>query len=152
MLENNEIEIVNCKYGERKDIIDFLVNITSNEFGFTHWKEYYQRKLVEKYKTGNNIFLIAINKENEIVGTCGGLQQSKDTIKFNCFYVDSKYRNIGIGNKLYNLFLQFVQKEKYQEIILCTFKEYDIAKKFYEKRGFELFEKIDEELWYKKEV
>ena len=152
MLENNEIEIVNCKYGERKDIIDFLVNITSNEFGFTHWKDYYQRKLVEKYKTGNNIFLIAINKENEIVGTCGGLQQSKDTIKFNCFYVDSKYRNIGIGNKLYNLFLQFVQKEKYQEIILCTFKEYDIAKKFYEKRGFELFEKIDEELWYKKEV
>ena len=56
---------------------------------------------------------------------------------------------VGIGG---NLFLQFVQKEKYQEIILCTFKEYDIAKKFYEKRGFELFEKIDEELWYKKEV
>ena len=118
MLENNEIKIVNCKYGERKDIIDFLVNITSNEFGFTHWKDYYQRKLVEKYKKCNNIFLIAINKENEIVGTCGGLQQSKDTIKFNCFYVNSKYRNIGIGNKLYNLFLQFVQKEKYQEIIL----------------------------------
>ena len=67
MLENNEIKIVNCKYGERKDIIDFLVDITSNEFGFTHWKNYYQRKLVEKYKTGNNIFLIAINKENEIV-------------------------------------------------------------------------------------
>lgn len=152
MLENNEIKIINCKYGERKDIIDFLVNITSNEFGFTHWKDYYQRKLVEKYKKCNNIFLIAINKENEIVGTCGGLQQSKDTIKFNCFYVNSKYRNIGIGNKLYNLFLQFVQKEKYQEIILCTFKEYDIAKKFYEKRGFKLFEKIDEELWYKKEV
>ena len=54
MLENNEIKIVNCKYGERKDIIDFLVNITSNEFGFTHWKDYYQRKLVEKYKKGNN--------------------------------------------------------------------------------------------------
>ena len=30
MLENNEIKIVNCKYGEIKDIIDFLVNITSN--------------------------------------------------------------------------------------------------------------------------
>ena len=68
----------------------------------------------------------------------------------NCFYIDSKYRSSGIGNKLYDLFLEFAKKERYEEIILCTYKEFDIAIKFYEKRGFELHETIEDELWYKK--
>lgn len=56
MLENNEIKIIECKYGEREDIIKFLINITSKEFGYTDWKEYFEHKLVEKYKTGKNNF------------------------------------------------------------------------------------------------
>lgn len=152
MLENSEIKILECKYGEREDIIKFLIRITSEEFGFTYWKDYFEHKLVEKYKTGNNKFWIALNKENQIVGTCGGLQQTDKIIKMNCFYIDSEYRNLGIGNKLYDLFLDFVKKEKYEEIILCTFKEFDIAIKFYEKRGFNLYETVEDEFWYRKEV
>ena len=79
MWENNEIEIIECKYGEREDVIRFLVQITSEEFGFTDWKDYFEHKLVEKYKTGKNNFWIAINKENQVIGTCGGLQQTEDT-------------------------------------------------------------------------
>lgn len=146
----DEIKITECKYGEREDIIKFLIQITSEEYGFTHWKDYFNHKLVEKYKTGNNKFWIALNQENKIVGTCGGLQQADKTIKMNCFYIDSKYRSSGIGNKLYDLFLEFAKKERYEEIILCTYKEFDIAIKFYEKRGFELHETIEDELWYKK--
>lgn len=81
MLENSEIKIVECKYGEREDIIKFLVQITSEEFGFTYWKDYFEHKLVEKYKTGNNKFWIVLNKENEIIGTCGGLQQTDKNYK-----------------------------------------------------------------------
>ena len=114
MLENSEIKILECKYGEREDIIKFLIKITSEEFGFTYWKDYFEHKLVEKYKTGNNGFWIALNEKNQIVGTCGGLQQSDKTIKMNCFYIDSKYRNLEIGKKLYDLFLDFVKKEKYE--------------------------------------
>ena len=107
---------------------------------------------MEKYKTGNNKFWIALNKQNQIVGTCGGLQQTDKIIKMNCFYINAKYRNLGIGNRLYDLFLNFAKKEKYEEIILCTFKEFDIAIKFYEKRGFKLYETIEDEFWYRKEV
>ncbi len=152
MLKNKEIKIIECKYGEREDIIKFLIQITSEEFGFTDWRDYFEHKLMDKYKTGNNKFWIALNKENEIVGTCGGLQQNDNIIKMNCFYVNSKYRNLGIGQSLYNLFLNFVQKENYKEIILCTFKEFDIAIRFYEKRGFKLYETTEDEFWYKKEL
>ena len=152
MLENSEIKIVECKYGEREDIIKFLVQITSEEFGFTYWKDYFEHKLVEKYKTGNNKFWIVLNKENEIIGTCGGLQQTDKIKKFNCFYINAEYRNLGIGQRLYDLFLDFAEKEKYKEIILCTFKEFDKAIKFYEKRGFKLYETIEDEFWYRKKL
>ena len=45
-----------------------------------------------------------------------------------------------------------MKKENYKTIILCTFKEFDIAIKFYEKRGFEIYKTIENELWYKKEL
>ena len=152
MLENNEIKIIECKYGERKDVIKFLIQITSEEFGFTEWKDYFEHKLVEKYKIGRNNFWIAINEENQVVGTCGGLQQTENTLKMNCFYINSKYRNLGIGKKLYNLFIDFAKKGNYKEIILCTFKEFDRAIRFYEERGFKLYEKIEDEFWYKKQL
>ena len=41
----------------------------------------------------------------------------------NCFYIDSKYRNLGIGKRLYNLFIEFAKKEDYKE-------RYEILKKY----------------------
>lgn len=152
MLENNEIKIVECNYGDREDVIKFLIQITTEEFGFSHWNDYFERKLVKKYKKGNNKFWIALNTKNQIVGTCGGLQETDKIIKMNCFYINSEYRNLGIGKRFYELFLEFAKKENYKTIILCTFKEFDIAIKFYEKRGFELYETTEDELWYKKEL
>ena len=152
MLENNEIKIIECKYGEREDIIKFLINITSKEFGYTDWKEYFEHKLVEKYKTGKNNFWVVLNKDNKIIGTCGALQQTENVIKMNCFYIDSKYRNLGIGKRLYNLFIEFAKKEDYKEIILFTYKKFDRAIRFYEERGFKLYEVVEDELWYKTEL
>lgn len=152
MLEKCAIKIIECNYWEREDVAKFLIDITSNEFGFSHWREYFEKKMPQKYKEGKNKFWIVLNAENQIIGTCGALQVDEKTIKMNCFYVDIKYRNCGIGNKLYDLFLEFVKKENYKTIILCTFKEFDIAIKFYEKNGFKLYETTEDEFWYKKEL
>lgn len=150
MLENRKVKIVECKYWEREDAIKFLVQITAEEFGFPDWNNYFKHKLVEKYKVGKNAFWIVLNEDNEIIGTCGALQEDDKTIKMNCFYINSNYRKLGIGQELYEIFLNFAQKEQYKEIILCTFKEFDIAIKFYEKRGFKLYKTEDNEFWYKK--
>ena len=84
MLENGELKIIECNYWEREDAIKFFVKITSEEFGFTEWNNYFEHKLAPKYKKGNNKFWIALNSENQIIGTCGGLQESDKTIKMNC--------------------------------------------------------------------
>ena len=44
MVENKELKIIECKYGEREDIIKFLIQITSEEFGFTDWRDYFEHK------------------------------------------------------------------------------------------------------------
>ncbi len=147
-----KIRIIECKYWERQDAIDFLIKITSEEFGFVEWRNYFEQKQVQRYKKGNNNFWIALDNENQIVGTCGALEQTKEQLKLNCFYIDSRYRGMGIGKRLYNLFIEFAEKEKYKEIILCTFKEFDTAIKFYEKRGFTIDTIIEDQIWYKKEL
>ena len=48
--------------------------------------------------------------------------------------------------------MDFAIKENYKTVILCTFKEFDAAIKFYEKRGFELYERVEDEFWYKKDL
>ncbi len=152
MTEENKIRIIECKYSDRKDIIDFLIQITSNEFNHSDWKDYFEHKLVERYKVGKNNFWIVINTKNEIIGTCGALQQEEKIIKMNCFYLDAKYRNLGIGKKIYDLFIKFAEEAGYQEIILCTYAEFDRAIRFYEERGFELYETIGDEFWYRKKI
>lgn len=152
MLNEDKIEIIEYKEEYQKDIIDFLVQTTTEEFGHPEWRDYFERKLVEQYKKGNNNFWIVLDSKKHVIGTCGALQQSDKVIKMNCFYINSKYRGTGLGEKLYDFFMDFIKKENYETIILCTYKEFDRAIKFYEKRGFELQEIIEDELWYKKEL
>ena len=152
MLECDKIQISECNYWECEEAIDFLIKLTSEEFGFSDWENYFKYKLVEKYKTGKNKFWIARDLKGKIIGTCGGLQESETVIKMNCFYIKNEYRNLGLGQKFYDLFMEFVRKENYKTIKLCTYKEFDKAIKLYEKRGFILYEKIDNELWYTKEM
>lgn len=149
----DKIKIIQYDDKYKKQIIEFLIKITIDEFGFDDWREYFENKSFDPYKIDGSIFFIALDSANTIIGTCGGLKMSEEIIKLNSFYLDKNYRGIGLGKKLYNLFLEYVNKKKYKEIILCTYKEYDVAIKFYEKRDFRLYETGDYgQLWYKKEL
>lgn len=148
----NEIKVSECNYWEHPEIIDFLIGITANEFGFNEWKDYFEKKLVKKYQEGNNKFWLVTDLQDQLIATCGALQESEKVVKMNCFYVDKEYRKKGIGKVLYDLFIDFVKKENYESIILCTFKEFGDAIDFYKKRGFELYKVDADEFWYKKDV
>jgi N-acetylglutamate synthase-like GNAT family acetyltransferase len=149
---SNKIQIVNYDDKYRQEIIKFITSIAINEFGFYKWKDYLENKSFEPYKKNGGKFWIAIDSHNEIIGTCGALKVSDNMIKLNSLYVKKEYRREKIGTNLYELLLGYAKKEKYKSIILCTYNEFAIAKYFYETRGFKLYEKIDKELWYKKEL
>ena len=53
---------------------------------------------------------------------------------------------------MYSRFIEFAERENYKTVLLCTYKEFDRAIRFYEERGFELYEVDGERNWYKKSL
>ncbi len=152
---NKKIEDINIvKYEDKykEKIIEFLIRVAIGEFGYTEWENYFKTKSFEPYENNQGEFLIALNSQGDIIGTCGALKKTDATIKLNSFYILSEYRDKGIGKKLYNKIMEYILEKNYKEIILCTFEKFNIAIEFYKKRGYKLYETIDDEFWYKKEL
>lgn len=149
-LKNIKIIRYDDKYKEQ--IIEFLINVAIGEFGYKEWENYFKTKSFEPYKNNKGEFLIALNSEGRIIGTCAALKKTDITVKLNTFYILSEYRDNGLGKKLYNMIMDYILKNNYKEIILCTFEKFNIAIEFYKKRGYKLYETVDDELWYKKEL
>lgn len=152
---NKKIEDINIvKYEDKykEKIIEFLICVAIGEFGYTEWENYFKTKSFEPYENNQGEFLIALNSQGDIIGTCGALKKTDTTIKLNSFYILSEYRDKGIGKKLYNKIMEYILEKNYKEIILCTFEKFNIAIEFYKKRGYKLYETIDDEFWYKKEL
>lgn len=148
----NDVTIVKYEDKYKDEIIQFLIDVAIGEFGYTEWENYFKTKSFEPYKNNEGEFLIALNEQNKIIGTCAALKKTDTTIKLNSFYILSEYRDKGIGKKLYDKVMEYIVAKNYKEIILCTFEKFNIAIEFYKKRGYKLYETIDDEFWYKKEL
>lgn len=151
-LSSDRFKIVSYSDDLRNNIIDFLKSIAIDEFGFKKWKDYLENKTFEPYKENDSKFLIVFDNENNILATIGGLKVDNNTIKLNSFYVRKDYRFHKIGTKLYNEIIKFSKEKGYKNIILCTYDKYDIATKFYQKRGFKIYKNDEAERWYIKEL
>lgn len=148
----NNIKIVKYEDRYKDKIIEFLIDVAIGEFGYKEWENYFKTKSFEPYKNNEGEFLIALNSKGEVIGTCAALKKTDKIVKLNTFYILSEYRSKGLGKKLYNMIMDYILKNNYKEIILCTFEKFNIAIEFYKKRGYKLYEIIEDEFWYKKEL
>ncbi|MBR1540629.1 MAG: GNAT family N-acetyltransferase [Clostridia bacterium] len=55
---------------------------------------------------------------------------------FNTFYVKRNYRNKGIGNKIFDICMNYIISNGYKKITLSIDPKFEIAKKIYEKKWF----------------
>lgn len=151
-LSNDRFRVVSYTDELRNEIVDFLKSVAIDEFGFNEWKDYLENKSFEPYKKDSSKFFVVFDNENNIIATIGGLKVDDKTIKLNSFYVKKDYRYHKIGTKLYNEIIKFSKDRNYEYMILCTYDRYDIATKFYQKRGFKIYKNDELERWYKKEL
>lgn len=148
-----ELQIIGYDDKYKEEIVEFIKGVAINEFGFEEWRNYLDHKSFEPYKKEGSKFWIVINSSNKIIGTCGALKESEETLKLNSFYMSHDYREHGLGSKVYKLMLEYATESNYKSIILCTYEKFDIAVQFYEKRGFKIYKIEDNgEMWYKKEL
>ena len=141
-----EYKVNSCKY----NIKDFIKNIAINEFHIDYWDTWLEEQNYSELSIEPNILVSA--EDNKLIGICSIKELSKHECLLNSFYVKKKWRNKGIGSKLFDICYKYA--EKYKKIILVVDPNFKDAIKFYENRGF-IFDYYDEtrkELHYHKDL
>ncbi|HEY1869989.1 MAG TPA: GNAT family N-acetyltransferase [Chitinophagaceae bacterium] len=77
--------------------------------------------------------------ENKIIGFLA-LVHRGDAAQLRYFILQPEYRGIGLGNKLMNLYMNFLKEKKYRSSFLWTTNELPTSAHLYKKFGFKLTE------------
>ncbi|MDD3159808.1 MAG: GNAT family N-acetyltransferase [Candidatus ainarchaeum sp.] len=114
-----------------KDIIE-LNKIIKTEFSYTNFTN---DKLIEKINL-SNFYLIKLIDKSKLIGFLEIEQIDNEKARLNAIYIDNKYRRKGLATKLINNGLKQSKKNGIKTIFLLVKEKNDIAKKVYEKNGF----------------
>ena len=78
--------------------------------------------------------------DNQIVGFLLLMHRGNHTAQLRFFYLEPNFRGIGLGNKLMQLFMDFLKEKGYTHAYLWTTNELFQAASLYKKHGFVLTE------------
>ena len=138
LLKVDEEKVVIIKeYTEdyRDKVIDFLIEVAINEFGFEEWRDYFNKAEFLKFDKSKENFWIAVDSYNNVVGTIGIINDTiSNTAKLHSLYVKKQYRKKGIATILYDYSFRFAEESKYKSIILHTYINFSEAVKFYKRK------------------
>jgi ribosomal protein S18 acetylase RimI-like enzyme len=87
--------------------------------------------------------------KDEIVGFLLLMHKSETTAQLRYFYLEPKARGIGLGNKLMQLFMDFLKEKNYQAAYLWTTNEQTAAAALYERYGFKQTEEKESDAFGK---
>lgn len=146
---NNIVKII--EYQDKyKDEICLFINECMHNFIGRPYKERLDVSNIEEYYIKNNgNFWLAIDVKNDkIVGSIAIENRDKYGI-LKRFYVDKEFQKLGIGNRLYKTFYNYVkEKTNIEEIDLACGKILKEAHKFYIKNNFEQVESLPISMHY----
>lgn len=122
------------KYNE--EVNQFIISIFVNEFGFDKAREELEKQNNYEYiKNGGN-FWIALNEEENIIGTIALRKHSEKEVEIKKLYVREDYRGKGLSEELYNKAKEDSTNNNFNRIFLGTYDKLERAINFYLKKGF----------------
>lgn len=77
---------------------------------------------------------------NNIIGFVLLMHRENNTAQLRYFYLEPEYRGIGLGKKMMNLFMSFLNAKDYKSAYLWTTHELKEAASLYTRNGFQLTE------------
>ncbi len=115
---------------EDKDSVTKLwVDICVNEYGFKHWQK--ELEVIDDFEN-----LLVAEVDGEVVGTIAYQVYDKETAELKRLYVNNKCRGLGVANKLLSSIIESIKNDGYTKLYLETWKQFEGARRFYEKNGF----------------
>ena len=78
--------------------------------------------------------------QDRMVGFLLLMHRENDAAQLRYFLIEPKYRSIGLGKKLMQLYMEFLRRGHYQSSYLWTTHELEAAASLYKRYGFKLTE------------
>ena len=146
---NNIVKIIEYQNKYKYEICLFINECMHNFIGRPYKERLDVSNIEEYYIKNNGNFWLAIDvKSDKIVGSIAIENRDKYGI-LKRFYVDKEFQKLGIGNRLYKTFYNYVkEKTNIEEIDLACGKILKEAHKFYIKNNFEQVESLPISMHY----
>ncbi len=116
------------------------------ELGWDKKFAYGLENLKRTFGGSGEIFLIAEDGE-KIVGCAGLKKLTRKEALMKRFYVAKKFRGKGLADLLFKKIKNFAKKNGYKNIVLDVFRDNIRAHKFYQKKGFKIFNPKPNKKW-----
>lgn len=140
-----EIKIGIIKDEDREKVYRFCLSIF-DEMGWDKRFRYGLENLKKTFGGKREVFFIA-KKDGGIIA-CAGLKNLTDKIALmKRFYVAKEFRGKGLAGLMFEKIKNFAKKNKYESIVLDVFRDNIRAQKFYQKKGFKIFNPEPDKNW-----
>ncbi len=129
-----------------KKVNSFIISIFVEEYGFEEYRKELEEQCYSEYMEQNGKLWIAIDEDENVVGTIAIKQHNENEAELKRLYVRKDYRGKGLSNELYENLIMQAKENNLKRIFLGTYEKLESAIKFYKKRGFTQIEELDDEL------
>lgn len=140
-------EIMEFSKNDEEKVLDLWKYVCIDEHGFHEWMSYLNETHSEEYM----LFLVA-KQEEKILGTIALSQIDDEIVELKRLYTAPEARGLGVAVSLMNTIFQYVKDNNFKKICLETYSRFERAVNFYNKNGFVLTDKIDEKIFFEKEI
>ncbi|MFX1418091.1 MAG: GNAT family N-acetyltransferase [Promethearchaeota archaeon] len=106
----------------------------------------YMAEFIEKYDMVKDKLWI-VESGTDIIGSIAIVKINDKTAQLRWLLVEPHMRNKGIGTKLMLEALSFCKNRGYKKVILGTFSDLLVARRLYEKNGFQLINSETHPIW-----
>lgn len=127
------------------EVNNFIISVFVEEYGFEQFRKGLQEQNNNEYiNKGGNLW-IALNEDDEIVGTIALKKHNDAEAELKKLYVRKDYRGTGLSKELYSKVMEESKINDYNRIFLGTYDKLESAIHFYLKRGFTQIDNLNNE-------
>lgn len=129
-------EIIEYNETYETKVKTLITSIFVHEYGYKNCEEEILNEDLNDYFSQNGCLWIAIDSEDNVIGTIAAKVVDNETIELKRMYVDKNYRGYGVSKEIMKVFENFAKMKNYRYIRLSTRDNLERAINFYKKQSF----------------
>lgn len=143
------INIVNFTRSDEEKVLNLWKKICIDEHGFYEWESYLNETHHEEYIV---FFVVKDSDSDKVLGTIALSKIDDNAVELKRLYVDPDSRGKGVAKLLLETVMNYAKENSYKKVILETYVRFEIAVAFYRKNEFKEVNRINEKIFFEKEI